>query len=74
MYREPQLIVKLLGKVPRRKSIRDTGDELLALRRAYFAMLQAAAHHCARPPMPKPLRVFEYELNTFLYCANVVRD
>jgi len=72
MYREPQLIVKLLGKVPRRKTIGDTGDELLTLLRVYFAMLQAAAHFCPRPAMPKPLRVCQNELNAFLDCANIV--
>jgi hypothetical protein len=69
MHRQPQLIVKLLGKTPGRQTIGDAGDELSPLFQGYFTMLQAAAHHCPRPPVPKPLRFCEDELNTFLYCA-----
>jgi len=70
MHREPQLIVELLGKAAGRETISDTGDELLTLFPVYFAMLQAAAHLCPRPPMPKPFRVREDELNAFFYCSN----
>jgi hypothetical protein len=72
LQRQPQLIAKLFREPAVGETSGDTGDELPALFRTQFTMLQAAAHQGTRPAMPKPFRLCEHEFNAFFDCIRSI--
>lgn len=73
MDRQPQLIAKLLGKSASGEPVSYAMDELTALFRAEFAMLQASAHQSPRPVMPMPFGLGANKLNAFPDCSGCVQ-